>query len=274
MSHRPAALPAARRPTHSFLRFARSGFPVYLDTEVDMTAIAAHRAAARSGGVRYSWTTYVLSAAGRVLAEHPAANAAISGRLRPRLVRYDGVDAKLALDKTVGGERVVLSGLLRGVDRADLAAIQRDVDRYRDGDPAAMPEFQGAFVLGRLPAWLGSAAFRAGVGPLARRRGRLGTVSVTSLGHGAVDGFHSYGGTALTLGVGRVLDRPVVRAGELAVAPVMRLSLAFDHRVLDGAEAADVLTALRDALEAQPAGTGSGSGPADRTTASAAQVGS
>lgn len=57
------------------------------------------------------------------------------------------------------------------------------------------------------------------------------------------------GGTTTTFGVGRVLERPVVREGRIVVAPVLRLSLAFDHRVIDGAEAADVLTEVKKALE-------------------------
>ncbi|MCM3884051.1 2-oxo acid dehydrogenase subunit E2 [Frankia sp. R82] len=65
----------------------------------------------------------------------------------------------------------------------------------------------------------------------------MGTFAVTSLGHRAADGFHSVGGTTITLGIGRVLDRPVVRAGVVGAAPLMRLNLAFDHRVIDGAEA-------------------------------------
>jgi pyruvate/2-oxoglutarate dehydrogenase complex dihydrolipoamide acyltransferase (E2) component len=40
-----------------------------------------------------------------------------------------------------------------------------------------------------------------------------------------------------------------VREGRIVVAPVLRLSLAFDHRVIDGAEAADVLTEVKEALE-------------------------
>lgn len=50
--------------------------------------------------------------------------------------------------------------------------------------------------------------------------------------------------------MGRIADRPVARDGAVVIAPVMRLSLAFDHRVIDGAEAADVLTEIKDALEA------------------------
>ncbi|QMU71593.1 2-oxo acid dehydrogenase subunit E2 [Streptacidiphilus sp. P02-A3a] len=246
---RVAALPRERRHTLRFLEYARGFSPVFLDTEVDMTAVRAHRAAGRPQGGRYSWATYALYAAGRVLAAHPDANGALRGRVRPRLARYDSVDAKLALDKSLGGHRVVLSGLLPGVHTATLDDIQQRVDHYRDGDPAVMPEFAGTRVLQRLPWPLGALAFAAGTGPLRSRPGRMGTFAVTSLGHSAVDGFHSVGGCTITLGLGRVVDRPVVRAGELAIAPVQRLSLAFDHRVIDGAEAADVLTELRDALE-------------------------
>ena len=41
------------------------------------------------------------------------------------------------------------------------------------------------------------------------------------------------------LSVGRVAERPVVRDGELAVAPTGYLSVTFDHRVIDGARAAE-----------------------------------
>lgn len=64
-----------------------------------------------------------------------------------------------------------------------------------------------------------------------------------------MDSFHFVGGTAVTVGVGRVVDRAVVRGGEVTVAPMMRLSLAVDHRVVDSAEAADVLTELKSRLE-------------------------
>ncbi|MEU4746675.1 2-oxo acid dehydrogenase subunit E2, partial [Actinosynnema sp. NPDC023658] len=88
-----------------------------------------------------------------------------------------------------------------------------------------------------------------GLRSLTRRPGLLGTFAVTSLGHRPVDGFHSVGGTTITLGLGRTADRPVVRDGVVAVAPVMRLNLAFDHRVVDGAEAADVLAEIRAGLQ-------------------------
>ncbi|MDO0931749.1 2-oxo acid dehydrogenase subunit E2 [Streptomyces sp. DG2A-72] len=240
----------ARRHTLYFLEYAARQRPVFLDTDVDMGAVHAHRAAAER---RYSTVTYVLYAAGRVLHRHPEANAVLAPRrLRaPRIVRFPSVTGKLALDaKSAGGERVVLSALIPVLESATLDSIQDQVDRYRSPDVATLPEFGGVRALVRLPVWLGRAAFAHALRSARRRPSVLGTVSVSSLGHRPVDGFHSTGGTAVTLTCGRTTPRPVVREdGTIEAAPVMRLGLAFDHRVLDGAAAADVLGELTDALE-------------------------
>ncbi|MDL4815430.1 2-oxo acid dehydrogenase subunit E2 [Actinomadura opuntiae] len=245
----PRPMAPERRHTLYFLGSIRSFSPVFLDTEVDMGRVAAHRQAARAGGRRYSVVAYVLLAAARALAAHPEANAAVRGRRRPRVARYESVCAKLTLDRTLNGRRIVLSAVLPGLESADLDAVQEQIDHFRDGDPARMPEFAGARLLHRLPWPLGPLAFRLASAPLRRRPELLGTFAVTSLGHRPVDAFHSVGGTTVTLGVGRIADRPVAVDGEVAIAPVMRLSLAFDHRVIDGAEAADVLADIKDGLE-------------------------
>ncbi len=238
-----------RRHTLYFLSRVRRFAPVFLDTEIDMSSVRAHRIAARADGVRYSTVSYVLHAAGRALAAHPQANAAIRGRINPKVARFDGVDGKLALDKILAGQRVVLAAVVNDLHVKTLAEIQREVDRYRDGDPAEMTEFAPVRALHRLPWLLGSAAFGAAMGPLRSRAKLMGTFAVSSLGHRPVDGFYSVGGTTITLGVGHIRDRAVVRDGQVGVAPVMRLSLTFDHRVIDGAEAADLLADIRSALE-------------------------
>ncbi|GLX54189.1 hypothetical protein Shyhy01_71380 [Streptomyces hygroscopicus subsp. hygroscopicus] len=251
------AVTAERRRRHTlyFLEWAAAQRPVHLDTDIDMTRVLAHRAAAREHGLRYSIVSYLLYATGRVLDRHPEANAAMApgwpGPLRrPRTVRYDGVTAKLALDRPVEGERTVLSALLPGLETATLGEIQRRVDRYRGAQAAELPEFKGVRMLGRLPVTVGRAAFAAALRDPRRRAAAFGTVSVSSLGHRSVDGFHSAGGTAVTLCAGRVVDRAVVRDGVVVPAPVMRLGLTFDHRVIDGAAAADVLSDLHDTMEA------------------------
>ena len=51
------------------------------------------------------------------------------------------------------------------------------------------------------------------------------------------------------LGVGKIEDRPVVRNGEIAIRKMMPLSLAFDHRVIDGVEAGRFLGVVIQHLE-------------------------
>jgi pyruvate/2-oxoglutarate dehydrogenase complex dihydrolipoamide acyltransferase (E2) component len=244
-----SAIARERRHTLNFLDEIRPFSPVFLDTEIDMTAVRQHRAAARERGDRYSLVSYVLYAAARTLAAHPAANAAVRGHWRPRVARHTTVNGKLTLDKTIGAERVVLATVLKDLQQASLDDIQQQIEPFRDGDPNVMPQFAAVRLLHKLPWPVGRLLFRRGVRPLRTRGQTLGTFAVTSLGHRPVDGFYSVGGTTITLGVGRVVDRAVVRDGVVGVAPVMRLSLTFDHRVIDGAEAADVLHDVKNAME-------------------------
>jgi hypothetical protein len=238
-----------RYHTMYFLNYIRSFSPVFLDTEIDMTQVNEHRLNQRAEGRRYSVVSYLLFTTGRVLSVHPEANSLLSGRLWHRVGRPASVNGKLTLDKTLNGNRIVLATVLSGLDQASLEEIQEQVDHFRDGDPAVMPEFAPVRLLHRLPPVVGAPLFRLGVGSLRRRPDLLGTFALTSLGHRPVDGFHSVGGTTITLGAGRITERPVVRNGRIEIAPMMRLSLAFDHRVIDGAEAADVLTELKSGLE-------------------------
>ncbi|MCD0451592.1 2-oxo acid dehydrogenase subunit E2 [Actinocorallia sp. API 0066] len=241
-----------RRHTLFFLDQIRDFSPVFLDTEVDATALVADRAAAKARGERRSVVSYIVHAAAKALAAHPDANAAIRGRLEPVVARYDTVAAKVTLDKTLDGRRVVLATVVPGLEKADLAQIQAHLDRAVAADPDTAEEFAGIRALRALPSAEALARFREAADRLELRPAVTGTFSVTSLGHRAVDGLHSVGGTTVTFGVGRIADRPVARDGAVVVAPVLRLSLAFDHRVIDGAEAADILTETKDALEGDP----------------------
>lgn len=241
-----------RRHTLLFLDQIRDFSPVFLDTEVDATALNADRAAARRRGERRSVVTYIVHAAARVLARHPDANTSIRGRLDPAVLRHTETAAKVTLDKTLAGRRVVLATVIPDPDRTDLAGIQKHLDEAVAADPDTDPRFAAVRDLRARPAAQAVERFRAAADRLDLRPALTGTFSVTSLGHRAVDGFHSVGGTTVTLGVGRILDRPVARDGRVEIAPVLRLSLAFDHRVIDGAEAADILTETKDLLEAGP----------------------
>jgi pyruvate/2-oxoglutarate dehydrogenase complex dihydrolipoamide acyltransferase (E2) component len=246
-----APIAPQRRHTLYFLAETRAAVPVFLDTDVDMTRLLAFREAARAAdpAARYSTVACVVHAASRVLARHPDANAALAGRRFPKVARYPSVNTKLTVDKTLDGQRIVLSAVLPAADTAGLEGIQGWIETLRAADPAAAPEFAGARRLQRLGWPLGPLLLRLGTRPLARRAETVGTLAVTSLGHRPVDGFYSLGGTTVTLGLGQIAQRPTVRDDRVEIAPLMRLSLAFDHRVIDGAEAADLLADIKTALE-------------------------
>ncbi|MCR4441511.1 MAG: dihydrolipoamide acetyltransferase family protein [Peptococcaceae bacterium] len=79
-----------------------------------------------------------------------------------------------------------------------------------------------------------------------------GTFTITNLGaYGSVDFFTPIINQpeSAILGVGRVVQAPAVIEGQVVPRPMMGLSLAFDHRVIDGAPAAEFLAVLIKMIE-------------------------
>ena len=51
------------------------------------------------------------------------------------------------------------------------------------------------------------------------------------------------------LGMHNIVERPVVKDGEITIAPVMYVALSYDHRIIDGRESVGFLVAVKEALE-------------------------
>jgi pyruvate dehydrogenase E2 component (dihydrolipoamide acetyltransferase) len=79
-----------------------------------------------------------------------------------------------------------------------------------------------------------------------------GTFTITALGAFDIDAFTPIINPpqVAILGVGRTVEKPAVRDGEVTIRSMMYLSLTFDHRALDGAPAAEFLRGVRRSLEA------------------------
>jgi 2-oxoisovalerate dehydrogenase E2 component (dihydrolipoyl transacylase) len=77
------------------------------------------------------------------------------------------------------------------------------------------------------------------------------TITITSLG--------ALGGIVTTpvinhpevaiIGVNRIVERPMIRSGAVVARQMMNLSSSFDHRVVDGMDAAEFIQAIRAMLE-------------------------
>ena len=78
-----------------------------------------------------------------------------------------------------------------------------------------------------------------------------GTFTITNLGANDIDGFTPIINPPQVgiLGVGRVVEKPVIVDGEVAKGETMYLSLTFDHRMIDGAPAAEFLQTVKRLLE-------------------------
>ena len=93
------------------------------------------------------------------------------------------------------------------------------------------------------------------------REGRLlredlsgGTFTITNLGMFGVDTFTPIINPpeAAILGVGRIVEKPIVVNQEIKIKPMAQLSLSFDHRIVDGAPAARFLRRVKELLEETP----------------------
>nr|WP_189196617.1 dihydrolipoamide acetyltransferase family protein [Micromonospora fulviviridis] len=156
------------------------------------------------------------------------------------LRRYPQLNAHVDTE----GQRIVQSagvhlGIAAQTDRGLVVPVLRDAQRMTTRElAAALAET--------------TAAARAGTLPPARLTG--GTFTLNNYGVFGVDGstpIINHPEAAL-LGVGRIVDKPWVVDGQLAVRKVTQLSLTFDHRVCDGGVAGGFLRHVADCVE-QPA---------------------
>jgi pyruvate dehydrogenase E2 component (dihydrolipoamide acetyltransferase) len=180
--------------------------------EVDMSEAARiHRETQRS------YTEMLVKAVASALQEHSMLNATLNGE---QIKVFEDVNVGIA----VASEKGLVVPVIRNADGKSLTEI--------------------ASVLLTLVE-------KARQGQLAKDDVSGGTFTITNLGMYGVDVFIPIINPPETaiLGVGRVVEKPVVINGQVTVRPVMQLSLAYDHRIVDGAPAAQFLQAVKKILE-------------------------
>jgi pyruvate dehydrogenase E2 component (dihydrolipoamide acetyltransferase) len=170
----------------------------------------------RSHGVKVTLTDLIVRAVARTLARHPRLNASWTGG---NVVVHPEINVALA----VAVENAVVTGVIPHTDRTPVGEIAL---RRRD------------------------LLQRATVGRLRPEDVAGATFTVSNLGMYEVDAFTAIivPPQAAILAVGAVVDRVVAIDGAPAVRPMLVLTLSCDHRVVDGARAAEFLRDLVVAL--------------------------
>lgn len=200
----------------------RDSAQLTMDMEVGMDEAVRLREALvaewEPDGVRVTITDLVLRAAAKALAEHSAMNAAL-------------------IDNAITRFEAVHLGVAVALDEGLIVPVIKDAQHKS---------------LRQLAEASAALAQRARDGALAVDDVSGGTFTVTSLGMFGVDGFTPILNPpqAGILGIGRLYDGVAWVDDRPTKARRMRLSLTWDHRVLDGAPAAAFLGAVRGFLEA------------------------
>ena len=216
----PVQLTGMRRTIAArMLQSAQTSAPVTLMSEANITEAMTLRA-----GLARQWSEHglsplalVIKAAARALKDHPRLNA-VQGEDSYQVMPNIDIGVAVSL------EEGLITPVLRGADGKGLAQIAEEsrelASKVREG--RARPEE----VTG-------------------------GTFTITNLGANDVDGFTPIINPpqVAILGVGRVLEKPVINNGEIAKGQTMFLSLTFDHRIVDGAPAAAFLQTVKRYLE-------------------------
>ncbi len=222
-----AASPAGRRERFSMLRatiarnMARSWreIPhVFSRIEIDASRLLeARKALSDELGQKVPLEAFLIRACLPALKRHPVFNAAVDG---DGLVYHDGFHIGSAVDTPDG----LVVPVLRDVDTLgwrDLVARLTDLQSRAAARKASPAELSGpTFTVNNI--------------------GALGRIMGTSI---------IQSGTTAILSVGRATQKPVVSNGQIAIAPMMEVSLAFDHRAIDGGMAGRFLEDVAARLE-------------------------
>jgi pyruvate dehydrogenase E2 component (dihydrolipoamide acetyltransferase) len=194
----------------------------FLTRDVDCTELmAAHKrlgpTVEKSNGAKLTITDLLIAAVARAIAKHPVMNASWTGsgiRHNPE------INISLAMAVKDG----VVGAVIQKADAAklgDIAGQRRDLTERARANRLRPADISG------------------------------GTFTISNLGMYQVDAFVAIitPPQAATLAVGTIADRVVAVKGKPAVRPMMTMTLSSDHRVLDGARAAEFLTTLAEAIQ-------------------------
>src|SRR5262245_12454039 len=191
--------------------------------DADITALLTlrkkHAPGYEKSGARLTLTAFFLLILGRTLKKHPRANASLDESIQD-IVYKDYCHVGIAVD-TEGG---LIVPVLRDVDKKNLLQIAQELHAIAEKTrqrKVAVEELQG------------------------------GTFTISN--QGSIGGSHFtpiiYAPQVAILGIGKSQAKPVVLDGKIAIRTIVPLCLAYDHRVLDGADAVRFLNDIIDGLE-------------------------
>ena len=188
-----------------------------------------------------------------------SADCRVDRLLRVRSEANDGSPVRISINDFV---IKAVAGALRAVPDANVTWGETVIRRHRSVDIALAVAVDGGLVtpvirdadhltLGEISRTVADLAERARAGRLRQPELEGGSFSISNLGMYGTREFSAIINPPHSgiLAVGAVRQAPVVEDGALVVGSVMTITLSADHRVLDGALAAQLLAAIVERIE-------------------------
>lgn len=191
--------------------------PVTLVCECDATWLLQTKSSYVGGGEEPSLTELIIPCVAKALKAHPRVNSLFeNGKLRT----VENINIGVAMDAPEG----LIVPVIKNADRLSLAEIMSITRTLRDKTKAER----------LLPQDL-----------------EMGTFTITNLGMFGVGLFTPVINPpqVAILGVGLVTESPVSRNGKIESVKRLALCVTFDHRVMDGVEAARFLQSVKSSIE-------------------------
>ncbi|MCM3610686.1 2-oxo acid dehydrogenase subunit E2 [Planococcus sp. MERTA32b] len=195
---------------------------VALMDEVDVTELVAHRKKfkdiAAEKEIKLTYLPYVVKALVSTLREFPALNTSFDDETS-EVIQKHYYNIGIAADT----EKGLLVPVIKNADRKSVFAISDEINTL---------------------------ATKAREGKLTSAEMKGASCSITNIGSAGGQWFTpviNHPEVAI-LGIGRIAEKPVVKNGEIVAAPVLALSLSFDHRMIDGATAQHALNHIKRLL--------------------------
>lgn len=198
---------------------AKQEIPHYYETiEVDASPIVRLREELSAGGVKVTFNDLIISAVALALREHPQVNSGYDAK-RETILRYLTVDIAVAVNTPDG----LITPIIKQADRKRVTEISEEVKQLSE---------------------------KAKQGKLAPHEFQGGSFTISNLGMFGISQFQGIINPpqGALLAVGGILDKPVVKEGAVVAGKVMALTLSADHRIIDGALAAQFLVTLQKIL--------------------------
>ena len=190
--------------------------------EVDMTAIYALREQYKDEfkakhGLGLGFMSFFTKAVTRALQLYPDVNSMIDGQEK---ISYDFCDISVA----VSGPKGLMVPVVRNAELLSFRGVEAEIKRLairaRDGQITVDEMTGGTFTISN--------------------GGVFGSMLSTPIINPPQSGI---------LGMHNVVERAIVKNGQIVIAPVMYVALSYDHRIIDGRESVGFLVAVKEALE-------------------------